>query len=244
MKIQVLSDLHIDNWRHSSTVEKFLDECTTDADCLILAGDVVSLSKKDHALKQMRLICERYKDVIFVPGNHEFYDISIDAGLDLLREWDSQIKNWHFLDAYKTIYISGQSFKGATMWQPSPNQGEYTQKISDHYYIKDFTKEAPKHYRRLTDFLDSSLQPTDIVVTHHAPSTKSISPEFSGSPANHWFITPELESVIQKKQPLMWIHGHVHSVWDYKISTTRILCNPRGYPGEGVRFNPKLVVNT
>jgi len=30
----------------------------------------------------------------------------------------------------------------------------------------------------------------------------------------------------------LWLHGHTHSPRDYVIGTTRVVCNPRGYPHE------------
>jgi predicted phosphodiesterase len=41
----------------------------------------------------------------------------------------------------------------------------------------------------------------------------------------------------------LWIHGHTHWAFDYKIGETRVLANPRGYPHETTHgFNPKLIV--
>ena len=28
----------------------------------------------------------------------------------------------------------------------------------------------------------------------------------------------------------VWIHGHTHTSFDYRIQGTRVVCNPRGYP--------------
>ena len=40
----------------------------------------------------------------------------------------------------------------------------------------------------------------------------------------------------------LWIHGHTHTVFDYVVSGTRIVCNPRGYPKEPTGFRPDFVV--
>jgi Calcineurin-like phosphoesterase len=47
--------------------------------------------------------------------------------------------------------------------------------------------------------------------------------------------------------PRYWLHGHVHRSLDYTIGDTRVVCNPRGYPGpngtrENPDFNPHLVI--
>ena len=76
-----------------------------------------------------------------------------------------------------------------------------------------------------------------MVITHHAPSRKSIHPRFAGSLLNGGFVS-DLERLIVSGQPQLWIHGHVHDSYDYQVKGTRVVCNPRGYSKEGVNENP------
>lgn len=48
-----------------------------------------------------------------------------------------------------------------------------------------------------------------VVVTHHAPSGQSISPEFKDDPLSGCYAS-NLEDLIVETQPAVWIHGHVH----------------------------------
>jgi len=41
---------------------------------------------------------------------------------------------------------------------------------------------------------------------------------------------------------VLWVHGHSHTAVDYEVAGTRVVCNPRGYPGEETGFNPGLVL--
>ncbi|QIO36950.1 hypothetical protein [Bradyrhizobium sp. 1(2017)] len=38
-----------------------------------------------------------------------------------------------------------------------------------------------------------------------------------------------------------WFHGHVHAPTDYRIGTTRVVCNPHGYADEVPGFDPRLI---
>ena len=38
-----------------------------------------------------------------------------------------------------------------------------------------------------------------------------------------------LEPLIKAHQPDLWIHGHTHTSFDYRVGRCRVLCNPRGY---------------
>ena len=41
----------------------------------------------------------------------------------------------------------------------------------------------------------------------------------------------------------MWIHGHTHQGSDYLLGKTRVVCNPRGYPGQNDHgFDPGKIL--
>jgi Icc-related predicted phosphoesterase len=72
---------------------------------------------------------------------------------------------------------------------------------------------------------------------------KSIASRYANDALNPAFAS-RLEGMIERYQPALWIHGHTHDPCDYKLFRTRVVCNPRGYPGEYGRagFKPDLTV--
>jgi len=84
-----------------------------------------------------------------------------------------------------------------------------------------------------------------VVVTHLAPSRGSIAEKFVGSPINAAFVS-DLEARIERWQPALWLHGHVHDSFDYRVGKTRVVANPRGYAKGGVNenryFDPRLIL--
>ena len=79
-----------------------------------------------------------------------------------------------------------------------------------------------------------------VVVTHHAPSPKSIRPWFKGDPFNCAFAS-DLDRVVERYQPGLWIHGHMHDPVDEWLGRTRLVANPAGYTHENKRgFDPAL----
>lgn len=241
MRIQIMSDLHLQHWGKGSHTT-LLEETRTNADVLVLAGDIIDLRPGDLRWSMVRMgeFCARYPQVVFVPGNHEFYGTGIDSGMAELPVFEREFSNLTVLRPGEVRTVLGQRFLGGTMWYPRAPGG--TMRITDHRAIRDVDPVAFQEHKRFRGALDKLLRAGDIVVSHHTPSTKSIPEEFADSDTNHWFCVPAMEEVIVERQPAMWIHGHTHSPFDYRIGTTRVLCNPRGYPGEGVPFNPKFVV--
>lgn len=83
---------------------------------------------------------------------------------------------------------------------------------------------------------------TPIVITHHAPSPRCIRPWFESSRLNPGFAS-DLDAVIARYQPLLWVHGHMHDRVDVRLGETRVVCNPGGYNRvEGQEFDPAFVV--
>lgn len=83
---------------------------------------------------------------------------------------------------------------------------------------------------------------TVVVVTHHAPSPQCIRPWFQGDPFNPAFAS-NLDPLIERCEPSLWIHGHMHDPVGERMGKTRILANPAGYRHKNKRgFNPGLCV--
>ncbi len=81
-----------------------------------------------------------------------------------------------------------------------------------------------------------------VVVTHCAPSARSINPRYAGEPLNVAFAS-HLDDLVAESGAALWVHGHSHCAADYVINHTRVVANPRGYPDEtDTGFNPMLVV--
>lgn len=80
-----------------------------------------------------------------------------------------------------------------------------------------------------------------VVVTHHAPSAKSLMDQEVAGYSDAAYAS-DLESMIGLAD--LWIHGHTHVAADYRVGNGRVVCNPRGYVGDGVvqEFDPRFVV--
>mgnify|MGYP006329361721 CR=1 FL=1 len=60
---------------------------------------------------------------------------------------------------------------------------------------------------------------------------------FAGSPLNACFVS-DLEALVANSGAALWIHGHTHDSFDYRLGGTRVLANPRGYVCNGEAENP------
>lgn len=80
-----------------------------------------------------------------------------------------------------------------------------------------------------------------VVVTHHAPSARSLNPRYADAAAAAY--ASRLDDLVAASGAALWVHGHTHHCVDYVLGRTRVVSNQRGYPAEEVAgFDPALVV--
>ncbi len=242
-----------------------LDSLTGGLDVLVLAGDVdVGAHGFAYAEAAARFLAV---PVVLIAGNHEFYggdrrDRHMDTLLPSLRERSSESAGRvRFLER-DTAIVGGVRFLGCVLWTDFGLFGAEmveTAMQAAQSSLADFTNIryraqipfSPDHacaeFRRAIDFLKAELaQPFDgltVVVTHHAPSTGSVAARFAEDLITAAFVSI-LDDLVGGSGVPLWIHGHTHDSFDYRIGATRVLCNPRGYwPGDlNPRFDPRLVV--
>jgi len=250
LKLNILSDLHL---RQGA-----LAAPANDADLVILAGDV---ARPREALEWAGAL---RKPVLYVPGNHEFYGGSIDGTRATLRRLCAGT-NVRLLDD-GIVELGGLRFVGSTLWTDFLlfGDGQRERAMQDaQRAIRDFTQirlrdghERPftaadsvarfaLHSRFIAKALATPVAGPTVVITHHAPSPRSIHPRFRDSPLNACFIS-RLEHLMDGARVRLWIHGHTHDSFDYTVNGTRVVCNPRGYAKNGVnenaRFDPDYIV--
>lgn len=253
MKIALLSDLHL-------SVLPF-EPPATDADVVVLAGDI---HRPAAAIEWAR----RWYDgrpVLFVAGNHEFYGSDLATTLHELRQ-HAEGSTVRVLERDEWRH-EGVRFLGCTLWSDyrfyadAAQREQGLQQATAH--VRDFSRirVAPDFDERFTpavsqllfdnsvDWLERKFAephrgPT-VVVTHFAPTRLSVHPRFAGSALNACFVS-DLEAHILRWQPRLWLHGHTHDSFDYRIGATRVVANPRGYAPSGQvenkAFDPGLVI--
>ena len=110
---------------------------------------------------------------------------------------------------------------------------------SDFSIIRDFEPWVYQQNAAFEEMLATEVTAEDVVVTHHLPSVESVPPRFMGSNMNAFFVC-DMTAYIHRGRPKLWIHGHTHDSFDYRVNGTRVICNPRGYAKDGVNENPRF----
>lgn len=249
MKIQVASDLHLEFDRTGSRVI----EPARDADLLVLAGDI------EGGIKAVEVFSDWPVPVIYVAGNHEFY----------YRDWRQTRAELRavaagtcvrFLDNDQVV-INGVRFLGSTLWTDFKSRArtqesvmrEVGRRLNDYHVISEGG--APlgpastlADHQSSRSWLGTELAKpwngATVVVTHHAPHPLSIHHRFAGSKINGGFCS-DMTTLLRRAD--LWLHGHVHDSFDYRVAGCRVVANPAGYRVgcgklENSKFDQRLVI--
>ena len=261
MLLRIASDLHLEINPNFMLPVMDNEKDTT----LILAGDIVTMTKLENAKAFFADVCARFKTVLYVFGNHEFWRVRLNTAMGhFMNAIGNNYKNLIVTTDGHAVVDGNVKFIMATLWtgwnHPQEvlaisNQHSMSycrQEMGDFFIIGDnngnmFTplKSKALHEKHLEFIVNElELQNYDkvVVVTHHGTSIKSIHPKYYRHPLNPAFSS-DYSSLWNQYKPDLLIHGHCHNNFDYmENEKTRLICNPHGYPGENPNFCPEFVV--
>lgn len=240
MRLFALSDLHLDS-------AEFQMPKGLDFDVIVVAGDLCDSGQ--HGVNYLADFDFNHgKPVIYVIGNHEYYNYPMPVTLSAMRQ-QAESTLVHILDRDELI-LGGIRFMGCTLWTdwqlPIRGRSDADKAMAEaSLYMLDYRRISPSendlellkpqntvafHERDKSWLLDELAKPFDgqtVVITHHAPHRLSLARQYAMSWASPAFVSDLPKSAFSKAQ--LWIHGHTHTSFDYHVEGCRVICNPRGY---------------
>jgi len=244
MKIKLISDIH----------QEFLPTFHPgEGEVLIMAGDILcakDLGKESQqgkwAQRMIDNVSRNYDKVFYVMGNHEHYRYNISRTAERIREFLPD--NVTLLNC-QSEYYNGVHFVGATMWTDFRNEDPFQMldagsTMNDYQCIRfgpEYRKLTPKdvlkeHKETVNWFKKCvlTLNGPVVMVTHHAPTFKSIGPEYVDDSLNGCYASDLSDFILNNDNIKYWCHGHIHTSSDYMVGQCRVLTNPRGYDPDGL----------
>ncbi len=242
MKLRIYSDLHNEFHRFNPP------SLDPSIGLVILAGDI---DKKARGIKWANnsFSCP----VVYVCGNHEFYDGHIDHTLQKMR--DAAAGHVHVLEN-QSLIVNNIRILGTAAWTDFSSTGDQIaaswlakESMNDFRYIRigagyrrlrpdDLITRNKTAKAWLTQELALPFAGKTVVITHHAPLPAVIGDKHDGhltaAYSNDWAELIE--------QANLWVFGHTHEAVDVEMAGCRVVSNPRGYPNESTGFNASLEI--
>ena len=97
---------------------------------------------------------------------------------------------------------------------------------------EDAMEEHVKFRGYIQQIIEGNPAQKFVVCGHHSPSKLSTHPRYADDVImNGGYSSDMNDYILDHPQIRLWTHGHTHHPFDYRIGSTRIVCNPRGYVG-------------
>jgi Icc-related predicted phosphoesterase len=200
MKIAAVADVH--SPRFLEELRAGLDEIST-PDLFLMAGDMVNRGKADEIIPVLDLINEKLGSgfpIVACFGNEEYSEVR-DELVDIVGS------RMTFLDE-KSIVLEIDSIRlGIVGTQGSLDKATNWQRRNIPSIKKIFKRRA----RRATSLLKDLQKETDrtMLLMHYSPCLETCEGEETKSFA--WLGSRKFYKLIEKHQPDLVIHGHVHN---------------------------------
>ena len=266
MKIQLLSDLHLEAQPH------WRAEPAAGADVLVLAGDIGSYQRGSllqgalFGLEQFSPRTSWPTPVIFVPGNHEYDGLDFDTAHARLRATCEALGiQWLEREVLHTPWKdrTGRPIRmvGTTLWSDFDAFSGASGLANEALKQRDKAFRAANYYLRNTEttrsgapFLAPELREQALLC--QAWLREQLNTPFAGSTLVITHFAPSLLSADPRYgltpgtagfcnrlddlllQADLWLHGHLHAPSDYMAHGCRVVANPLGYArkNEQARF--------
>lgn len=255
MRIQYVSDLHLDMWKKTT----FDETLEPKADYLVLCGDIAKLD--DINLRSfLEYVSERWKKIFWIPGNEEVWKTSNVANYSIykMEQLVSSYKNIYVL--YKKTYLLEDNSEsllivGISLWHKSRNDVKL--KYHNNYYVRAIDTPVDEHifnreHKEQIAFLENILKEPKyplLIASYYSPFTWYNEEDWIQEP-KYAIIDRDVEKLIT--YPIIaWICGHNHLPIEYirrynlltgYEGSVLFLSNPRGKPKQNPYFRKEAVV--
>lgn len=253
MKIDLISDLHIDHWDPkikslfpSGKVKNYpfdLKKEKNKSKILIVAGDISDDLKQ--SIDYIDHVSQYYEKVLYVDGNHEHVKQYPELySSNYINEQILSKKNPKLVYLTKENYILGNTcFVGCNgWWNYSTNKFDhldYFDELGDNTIPKEAIKlfhenvkkkakkQAKALYKNIVSLNNNDQINNIVVVTHSVPINIFLNPKDVDLEVN-----TDFENVRGCKKISHWLFGHCHEQITKNINHTIYTSNPRGRPSD------------
>lgn len=257
MKIGLISDFHMESMLGASP-EKILDRFmdflppAESFDVIVAAGDMGYTRSVIPVLKAIQDFLKT--KVVFVPGNHEFYDCGMahpfQKSLKALQD-EAEASDICLLHNQAVDFPDfGVSVWGSPWYTDFSRTEEDVSGIGIADYYKTWVEDGsivrritPKDHVAMNLAAQGSLQEwlskcierglKPVVATHWGPSEKGAHGMFpKDDKISAYFTTDYLDRNHWRFPPgSVWMHGHTHFNVDCQVGNVRLCTNQLGYSG-------------
>ena len=209
---------------------------------VVCAGDIGLVNNLPQLKKYFDDVKQTTDNIIWVLGNHEFYNADYPKALADAYEF-AQKEGIHLLDealGTENLVLDGVTFWGSTLWTDLKEEDWFVMRkighgMNDFQIIGNSAKGLGKGFTAM-DSVEINKRTrkkinwdADVIVTHHHPLLREHS-RFPLSDITYGFCNTGLEQQIIDCKAKFWMFGHTHDTTSEILNGTHVISNQQGYP--------------
>ena len=252
MKLRLASDLHLERTSDMHYIDSLIPHMPDDLETtLVLLGDIHVGTGARIYIDEM---AKRFKYVIYIFGNHEFYGYNFYTLREKFHDKTSHIPNLFVLEN-DSVILDGQKFVGCTLWTDGDKENPFSmrsveKKIHDYYLIEGMDGkilriiETIAAHKTSLAYLREEVDEATVVLTHHVPLFNVLcDPMYKNSQIQGGFES-DLAELILDLQPKYWLYGHNHyNIGVTDIGNTKLVSNQACYLHEPMSdYTPDFIL--
>lgn len=232
---------------------------TENADCLIMAGDIFEFADMtaqdaligDYRHEFFKNISDQFPLVLWTPGNHEFYDHSIQGGPEQAKKCLEK-NGWGNIKIVnnETVEVKGIPVHCATLWTGMNNSNPvimhkaemgmndyrciaYNETRGDNTIpvqlrANHTIHEHIKSVQYLKDVLSKDTRDC-VVMSHHGPLMQCADTGHGNGGLEYAYASDLSELILDNPHIKKWCYGHTHNRGSIQCGETEVITNARGY---------------
>ena len=230
---QLVSDVHLEGYEDYSKIWDFIHP---QSDTLVLPGDICSYATAEA----IEFISRKFKKVICVLGNHDYYDEAIGFN----SSWKPEVPDNVVLLEQSATEHDGVLYVGATLWSDLKNGDWFVKNsvmnmVEDFSCIDSFTTDKLMHrFKRSHDYIKNVVEQNRgkkiVIVTHFVPSYALIGEKWKHPSYEllNCYFSGNCDDIISICEPgTTWVYGHTHDASSKVLGDVNFYVNPLGYHG-------------
>ena len=208
----------------------------------------------EHSIQYIEnFLCKHFPataQITYLKDTHKIVDDIVFVGGILWTDFELYGPEWKSLyKLYATQLMNDFKYNYVNMEYSAQETEQNFRELLENLQIRQLhpsdTEQMFKHtLKNIKNACERFPDKKIVVVTHHAPSTKSVSDIYLTDKTTPAFANNLEQFILDYPNIKLWCHGHIHSASDYRIGNCRIICNPRGYVklGEHSGFIDNLII--
>ena len=223
IKLQIVSDIHLDQIKLYSN-ERLV---YPDGDILVLGGDICHISTVEKHRFFFRYLSENFQYIIYVPGNHEFYNddgTSLEESERIIKKFLKTFDNFIYLND-ESVVIENLLITGSCFWNEPETLHSWFKINIDSKKVCEMHQKSVKYLESIESFKNYGLY-KHIIITHYPPKNV-LEKIFIFSDQEQSKCENNLNICGDQEILKVWVSGHTHQNFSFFENDTLYLSNQR-----------------